>query len=204
MSEAAGGSGFLFFKLLMDKLLWCLIGIGFQLVSSMQRLIDDCLKQIKDKSTRKEVVIIMLPENSPYSTARWDPFSELTNLQRAINRAFESRIGQRTSEYPPLNVVANEDEVLVTAELPGVDPKDLDITVQGNTFTVKGHRKAEDLKEGERYHRQERGTGSFARSLELPYTLDPDKIQASLKNGVLQVVLPRTEKDRPRKVQVTA
>jgi HSP20 family protein len=123
-------------------------------------------------------------------------------LQRAINRAFDSRIGHRTAEYPPLNVAANENEVLVTAELPGVDPKDIDITVQGGSFTLKGRRKAEERKENERYHRQERSSGSFARTLELPYNLDAEKVQASLKNGVLRVVLPRAEDDKPRKVRV--
>ena len=144
----------------------------------------------------------MVHGSSPYTTARWDPFSELTNLQRAINRAFDSRLGHRASEYPPLNVAANENEVIVTAELPGVDPADLEITVQGGSFTLKGKRKPEERKENERYHRQERSGGSFARSLELPYNLNAEKVEASLKNGVLRVVLPRADEDRPRRIQV--
>jgi len=138
----------------------------------------------------------------PYSTTRWDPLAELTHLQRALSSAFDSRGARRQMEFPALNVAADDSEAVLTAELPGVDPADLEVTVHGAMVTIKGVRGAAPVAEGEQYHRRERETGAFSRSLELPYNLDPDKVQASLKHGVLTVVLPRAETDKPRKVQI--
>ncbi len=140
--------------------------------------------------------------SSPYSTTRWDPLAELTHLQRALNRAFDSRPGRRQAEFPPVNVAADNDEAVLTAELAGVDPADLEVTVHGAMVTIKGTRREVPVAEGEQYHRRERETGAFSRSLELPYSLDPEKVQASLKHGVLKVVLPRAEADKPRKVRI--
>ena len=139
---------------------------------------------------------------SPYSTTRWDPLAELTHLQRALNQAYDSRVARRQAEFPPLNVAADNNEAVVTAELPGVDPADLEVTVHGAMVTIKGVRREAPVAEGEQYHRRERETGAFSRSLELPYDLDPDKVRASLKHGLLEVVLPRAETDKPRKVQI--
>ncbi len=141
---------------------------------------------------------------SPYTTTRWDPFSELTHLQRTLSRAFDPRLARRPTEFPAVNVSANDSEVVLTAELAGVDPADLEITVQGAMVTIKGERHEVPAAEGEQYHRRERDTGSFSRSLELPYDLDPDKVRATLKNGILNVLMPRAEADKPRKVSITS
>jgi HSP20 family protein len=91
---------------------------------------------------------------------------------------------------------------VVTAELPGVDVKDLDINVVGETLTISGERKPEVVDKDAVYHRQERGFGKFTRMVELPFGVDANKIQAMLENGILKILLPRAEQDRPRKITV--
>jgi HSP20 family protein len=92
--------------------------------------------------------------------------------------------------------------LVVNAEVPGIDVKDIDISVVGETLTLSGARKSEDLEEGSRYHRQERGSGKFNRSVELPFPVDIDKVEATFKNGVLHISLPRSEADKPKKIVV--
>ncbi len=148
--------------------------------------------------------MIGLRQNLPHISSHWNPVSELANLQRAINRAFDSHVGRPSAEYPALNISANDHEAVVTAELPGVDPAGLEITVRGTTLTLKGERKETSVREGEKYHRRERPAGAFSRSIELPYKLDSENVQASLKHGLLRVVLPRAEGDKPRKVAISS
>ena len=130
---------------------------------------------------------------------------EMDRLQREMNRLFEdySPSRQRTaSSYPALNVWSNEESLLVTAEVPGVSPDDIDVNVIGETLTLSGTREPDELKEGARYHRQERGYGKFSRTLQLPFPVTVEKIEAKFKNGVLSVSLPRAEEDKPRKIAV--
>jgi HSP20 family protein len=130
---------------------------------------------------------------------------EMDRLQREMNRLFEdySPLRQRSApSYPALNVWSNEEGLLVTAEVPGVSPEDIDVNVVGETLTLSGVRKPDDLKEGARYHRQERGYGKFSRTLQLPFPVSVPKIEATFKQGVLNVRLPRAEQDKPRKITV--
>ena len=130
---------------------------------------------------------------------------ELNQIQRDMNRVFDthSPIRTRTApSYPALNIWSNEEGLVVNAEVPGIDVKDIDISVVGETLTLSGARKSEDLEEGSRYHRQERGSGKFNRSVELPFPVDIDKVEATFKNGVLQISLPRSEADKPKKIVV--
>jgi len=92
----------------------------------------------------------------------------------------------------------------VTAELPGVDPNNLDISVINETLTLRGSRKPPELKEGETFHRRERLFGEFTRTLQLPFRVDSNAVEAHVKNGVLIVKLPRAEADKPRKVAIKA
>lgn len=139
---------------------------------------------------------------------RYRPLSiwrEMDRLQREMNRVFDNYTSGRTSvapSYPAVNVWADEESTLITAELPGLTSDDIEIDVLDNTLTLTGERKAEELPEGARYHRQERGYGNFSRSIRLPYSVDVDKVDAIFKNGVLQISLPRAEKDRPKKIEV--
>lgn len=104
--------------------------------------------------------------------------------------------------YPAMNVWVNEDGAIVTTELPGVNPEELDISVVDDTLTLSGTRKADELEEGATYHRRERGCGSFTRSFQLPFKVDPQKVEAVASNGVLTITLPRAEEDKPKKIAV--
>ena len=132
---------------------------------------------------------------------------EMDRLQQDMNRLFSdtsmNRVRQAPS-YPAVNVWAAEDSALITAEIPGLDKDDLEINVTGDTLTLSGIRKADDLPEHARYHRRERTFGEFSRSIQLPYTVDVNKVKATFKNGVLKVELPRVEAEKPKKINVKA
>ena len=137
----------------------------------------------------------------------WEPREELDRLQREMNRLFGRATGERSrapDEFPAVNVWAGADNAILTAELPGVDAAALEITVKNDTVTIRGNRQPEALKEGEAYLRQERGTGSFARSLSLPFKVQSDKVTAQYRTGILQVILPRAEEDKPKRIAVNA
>lgn len=121
---------------------------------------------------------------------------EMQRIQREMNRA------QGLDCFPMVNVYANEQAELVSVELPGAQPEDLQINVAGETLTISGVRAAEPAAEEAEYHRQERTCGKFTRSLELLFPVDGDKVEATYENGVLTVRLPRAEADKPRKIAV--
>lgn len=132
----------------------------------------------------------------------WD---EMDRLRREMDSAFapfSRTVG--TGEFPTVNVWTNEDEALLTAELPGVNAKDIEVTVKNDTVTLRGSRREDELKEGETYIRRERGAGSFARTLRLPFQLDGDKVKAEYRMGILQLTLPRAAADKPKRITVTA
>ena len=131
-----------------------------------------------------------------------DPLREMQRVQREMNRIF-SGLGQPlTQEVPPVNVWVGESDTVVTAELPGVDPGGVDISVVGDALNISGFREAETLKEGESYHRQERNHGRFSRSLQLPFHVEAGKVEAKYDRGILRITLPRAEADKPRKISV--
>jgi HSP20 family protein len=103
-----------------------------------------------------------------------------------------------------MNVWANPDGAVVTAELPGVNPEDIDVSVVGETLTLTGSRTPEELKEGEKYHRRERGQGKFTRTFQLPFPVEADKVEAVFEKGVLHISLPRAEADKPKKISIKA
>jgi len=103
--------------------------------------------------------------------------------------------------YPALNVWEDGDTVYVEAEVPGLKSEDIDIAVVGNEVTIRGQR-GEAAPEGAVYHRQERGVGQFNRVLRLPFEIDADHVEASLKDGVLLVKLPKAESAKPKKIKV--
>jgi HSP20 family protein len=137
-------------------------------------------------------------------TRNWAPFRELGDIHREMDRLFDRTWAPRSTEYPPLNVWSNEDEMVVQAELPGFAADDIDISVVQNALTLRGSRKPEELKEGESYHRRERWTGQFVRTLELPFEVDNSKVEAEYKHGVLSIRLPRAEEHKPKKITVKA
>lgn len=136
-----------------------------------------------------------------YIPSMWN---EMERLQREMNRLFENvdQPGLRAAGYPALNVWMNEEAAVITAELPGVDVSDLEISVVGETVTLSGQRRADESLQSATYQRQERGVGKFTRTIDLPFSVDSDKVEATLEKGILRVNLPRSEKDKPRKVMV--
>ena len=129
------------------------------------------------------------------------PFRELRRLQEEMDRL--SRSATAPQGFPAINVYAHQDGIAITAELPGVKEDDLDITVHRDTVTLRGLR--QDLPEGAHgYHRRERRTGSFGRTFSLPFNVDPDRVEATLRNGILTLTLHRPEQDKPKRIRVSA
>ena len=103
-----------------------------------------------------------------------------------------------------MNVWTDENNAVVTAELPGVSPEDIDISVENDTLTVRGSRKPEEHEEGTTFHRRELRFGNFCRSFRLPFDVESEQVEAKFKNGVLNISLPRAEADKPKKIAVKA
>ena len=127
---------------------------------------------------------------------------EMGRLQEEMNRLMETFGQSRGGEFPPMNVWANQEHALVTAELPGVDPDQLDISVVGETMTLSGRRTLPETGDDATWHRHERWHGEFSRTMQLPFRIDVEKVDATFKNGVLQITLPRAEEDRPQRISV--
>jgi len=131
-----------------------------------------------------------------------DPFTEVQRLQREMNRLFSGATELYAHDFPAVNVWRGQDGAVVTAELPGIDPARLDISVAGDSLTLTGIRELEPLKEGENYHRQERTYGRFTRTLQLPFQVNAAKVEAKYEKGVLQITLPRVEEEKPKKIAI--
>ena len=143
----------------------------------------------------------------------WGPFRDLAGLQERIDRLFEDSFSrlrgpfssealERGAWSPAVDIVESDDEIVLKADLPGLDPADVDIQVQNGTLTLKGERKfTSDVKEDD-YRRVERVYGSFLRSFSLPQTVDPDKVEADYRNGVLEVRLPKRPEAKPKQIKV--
>ena len=144
---------------------------------------------------------------------RWNPFRDMSMLQNHMNRLFEDAMGTwpgesdgrgSTSWVPLADIYENENDLIVRAELPGVDPKAVDVRVENNVLTIRGERTFEQKVQQENYHRLERSYGTFFRSFALPTTIDADKIQAEYRDGVLNLTLPKSEKAKPKRIQISA
>jgi HSP20 family protein len=134
----------------------------------------------------------------------WNPFDDLLGSSwRDPFYPFVYRSGPRPRwSNPPLNVYQGQDDVVVTCEVPGVEPDDLNISVEADTVKLSGKRRAAELSEGERFHRRERGAGEFSRVLTLPFRLEPKSVEATYERGVLRVRAERAAEDRPRRIEV--
>jgi HSP20 family protein len=118
------------------------------------------------------------------------------------NSGSTTRYGIRSRGFPSLNVWECGDDLYAEAEVPGVKSEDIDISVMGNDLTIRG-RRGETQVEGAAFHRQERGVGEFNRVLRLPVEIDSSRVEASLKDGILLVKLPKAESAKPKKIKVT-
>lgn len=141
------------------------------------------------------------------SVVRFDPFRELTSLREDMNRLFSRELADAPTTNlwsPVVDIVDTPDAIVVKAELPGIDAKDIDIEVDDNVLSITGERHLEETTKDERYHRVERSYGRFQRSLTLPPNADVERISAGMKDGVLSVRVPKVEEAKPRKIAVTA
>ncbi len=141
---------------------------------------------------------------------RWDPFRDLITLREKMNRLFEEAYTARGEERdlvssswsPSVDIYENEQHLVLTAEVPGIEDKDIEIKIEDNTLTLKGERKFEKETKEENYHRIERAYGSFYRSFSLPPYIDQDKIEAEHEHGVLKITMPKKHETTPRTVKV--
>jgi HSP20 family protein len=143
------------------------------------------------------------------SITRWDAFRNMATLHDRVNRLFEGNLqGSRsdnsalTTWAPAVDIYEDENALVIKADLPDMNEKDLDIRVENNTLTVKGERKFEQKVKEENYLRIERTYGSFSRSFSLPNTVNTEAIKAEYKNGVLTVELPKRAESKPKQVKV--
>ena len=141
---------------------------------------------------------------------RWDPFRDLMSIQNEMNRLFGRTYGGDVGEStrgawtPALDVFETQEKFVITMELPGVSPDDVDISVEDSTLMVRGERKFYSEQQEESFLRIERRFGEFTRSLTLPSTADAESIQASFDQGVLTVEVPKREEAKPRKISIKA
>ncbi len=135
---------------------------------------------------------------------RWDPFRELRN---EMGRLFESlepfQLARRTYQYPPLNLYDAVDRYLLTAQLPGALAEDLELSISGETLTIRGERKRSEGVKDDQYRRQERPIGRWGRTITLPDRVDAALVTAAFSNGILTVALPKAESAKPRQIMVS-
>ena len=145
---------------------------------------------------------------------RWEPFRDLVTLQDRMNRLFDDAFhgGGRTATEedwamgawaPAVDIYEQDGSIVLKAELPGVNPKDVDVRVENNILTLRGERKFEGEVKKESYHRVERAYGTFTRSFTLPNVVDTEKIKAEYKDGLLRMTLPKKEEARPKQISIS-
>jgi HSP20 family protein len=142
---------------------------------------------------------------------RWEPFRDLLSLQERMNRMFNEQYRGASPDddwalggswAPAVDIYEQGHDIVLKAELPGVDPKDVDIRLENNVLTLRGQRKFENEVKKESYHRVERSYGSFSRSFTLPSVVDQGNIKADFKDGILKLVLPKREEAKPKQIEI--
>jgi HSP20 family protein len=156
----------------------------------------------------------MLKKGVTMSVSRWDPFQDLLSIQDEMNQLFNRAFGQERPGQggererggrmwaPALDISERRDAYVVTVEVPGIKPEELDITLEDGLLTIQGERRFSQETSDQQWHRVERRYGSFRRSITLPSQVQADKIEASFENGVLEVVVPKAEEAKPKKITV--
>ncbi len=140
----------------------------------------------------------------------WKPFREVSRLRREMDRLWEDffgpgRLGLRPFEMewaPPVDVSETAEQVVVKAEVPGIDPKDISVSLSGDLLTIKGEKKSEREEKKESYHLVERSYGSFSRAVRLPVSVNADKIEAKYDKGVLTITCPKKEEVKPKAIEI--
>lgn len=146
-----------------------------------------------------------------HTIVRFDPFKDLATLQDRMTRAFGDVWGRTHgpdedyisgSWMPAVDVRETKDALEISAELPGIEPKEVEVSVENGVLTLKGSRNLEKATEGETYHRVERAYGSFERAFSLPTNVDPEKVHAVYRLGVLHLTLPKREEAKPKSISI--
>lgn len=142
---------------------------------------------------------------------RWNPWGEMEVLEGRFNRFFNeaffpaARLDDDSNHFnwnPRVDIYDNDNAIVIKAELPGVDKKDIEVDLKDHVLTLKGERSYENEVKEENYYRKERAFGKFHRAFSLPADLDPDKIKADFKDGVLKIDIPKPEEKKPKKISV--
>lgn len=156
--------------------------------------------------TKKGVLAMLELMIGPRSP--WTIFDELESLQDNMNRLLagqEPRVERRAgAAYPPLNVYSTADGLTLVAEMPGVDPQDVEISVDGDELALRGKVNSAAPAAGETVLRRERPAGEFQRTLQLPFRAHAAGVKATFKNGLLNIAVPRSPEEKPRKIAITA
>jgi HSP20 family protein len=150
----------------------------------------------------KKTVPVKREEENPFSLLRREMDSLFDNFFSGFGiEPFASRLGAFS---PRVDVTENDKEIRISAELPGIDEKDIDVSLQSDTITIKGEKKEEKESKGKDFYRSERSYGSFSRTIPLPVEVDTDKVEARFKKGVLHVTLPKTARavEEKKKIEV--
>ncbi len=143
---------------------------------------------------------------------KYDPFRELRSLQDEMNRLFMSNYSRGSNQEgftsgawnPQVDIFENKDQIVLEAELPGLKPEEVDISIENNVLTLHGERKFEKKDENDNFHRVERSYGSFTRSFTLPPTVSSENAQADFENGILRLTLAKREEAKPRRIEIKA
>ena len=143
------------------------------------------------------------------SIIKYDPFRELRSLHDDMNRLFMTNLPRNFVQEdmgsgwsPSVDIYETEHEIVLEAELPGMNREDFEVSIENNVITLKGKREFEKKEEGDNYHRVERGYGTFTRSFSLPRTVSAENTTADYSNGVLRVSLPKREEAKSRRIEV--
>ena len=144
------------------------------------------------------------------AVVRWDPFRDLNMLQDRMNRLFEDanrnwksdEPASTTTWSPAVDIFETESEIVVKAEVPGMERKDITLNLENNVLTLRGERRFLKEAKEENYHRIERSYGGFSRAFTIPVTVEDEKIRADYKEGVLTIVLPKKEQAKPKQIRI--
>ena len=142
---------------------------------------------------------------------KWAHLPSISSLQSEMNRMLDRFFsggdlfgsGMNAGMWiPPVDLAETAEKITIKAEIPGIDPKEVNISIQENVLLIKGEKKEEQEEKGKNYYRMERRYGSFSRSIDLPASVDTNKITAECKNGVLEITLQKKEEIKPKQIQV--
>lgn len=143
------------------------------------------------------------------SLIHWDPFAEIREIQEAVNKLFDDSLSKRKGNKkelgfwePAIDVIETKDDYRIKAEFPGIPKEDIEISISGDVLTIKGEKKKDEEIKDANYYRRERVYGLYQRQLVLPKDVDTEKIKANYKDGVLELIIPKGEESKPKKIKI--